>query len=133
MKKLLVLAVLLLTSCDYQSMLAIHPMATEGLPASIPTQTALLVPVAHVMAVTEQPSPTALATPSLVTVTAVQALNLRAAASIHAHILDQLPSGTSLVVVGNCQYQDGGWWVNVMAGKIGGWVNQAYISAEVCQ
>jgi uncharacterized protein YraI len=69
---------------------------------------------------------------SFVTVTAVQALNLRAAAGVHAHILDQLPSGTSLVVVGNCQYQ-GGWWVKVMAGKMAGWVSQAYISAEVCQ
>jgi acid phosphatase family membrane protein YuiD len=129
MKKLLVLAVLLLTSCDYQLVLAIHPMATAGLPASTSTARATNAPAVEV---TPSITSTAVVFNPFVTVTAVEALNLRAAAGIHAHILTQLPSGTSLVVVGNCRYQDGSWWVNVMAGKVGGWVNQTYISAEVC-
>jgi len=122
---LLVLASCFLVACSVSApALTVNIVATSVIVNGVAN-----TPTAQAPMQAAAPQPTL----SLVTVTAVQALNLRAAAGIHAHILDQLPSGTSLVVVGNCQYQDGGWWVNVMAGKIDGWVNQAYISAEVCQ
>lgn len=117
---------LFLMACSVSApALTVNIVATSVIVNAVANTPSIPVPTE---AITTTPQPIF----SVVTVTAVQALNLRAADGIHAHILAPLPSGTSLVVVGGCQYQDGSWWVNVMAGKVGGWVNQTYISAEVC-
>ena len=84
----------------------------------------------HAPVASSTPAPTENA---LVTVTAVEALNLRASAGIHAHILEVLPTGTELYVLGNCTY-DNGYWVNVVTeDREAGWVNQTYLSERICE
>ena len=80
-------------------------------------------------------TPIASTTPSpIITVTAVQALNIRSGpGKQYPTVSDPLPTGSALVSLGNCQHTDSGWWLNVMYGKIGGYVNQTYVSEQVCK
>jgi uncharacterized protein YgiM (DUF1202 family) len=108
-------------ACDF---LAVPPSYIEN-----PTPQALSTLKNARLSASAEPAPTENA---LVTVTAVEALNLRASAGIHAHILEVLPTGTELYVLGNCTY-DNGYWVNVVTeDREAGWVNTQYISGEVC-
>ena len=85
---------------------------------------------------TKQVGATLTPQPTVLTVTAVQALNLRSCASKHCPSLTQLLSGASLVVVPDqpCKQDEyGEWWVNVIYEKTGGWVNENFVSKDICQ
>lgn len=128
MKKIIVLAVIFLCSCSGQNVMAIRPMMTYGVLSS---PQVIISTSTSVMAVYTPVPDIAITTPQeFVTVTAIEALNLRAAPD--GHILTQILTDESLEYLGKCQTTESGHWLNVMYGKIGGWVNEAYVDKEIC-
>ena len=115
----LVVLVVLSFACDFESWLPYPTMTTP------PTMTTLVT----VSDNTPQP------TLEILTVTAVQALNIRSGpGKQYPTVRDEpLPNGASLVSLGNCQHTDSGWWLKIRYDDLEGYVNQKYVSEQVCK